>query len=149
MSMRISLSGTTISMLSSTPGKPRSNRNEGVPPRRRVIGRDADEAMHPGFGTSPAIGVRPGNLVGGGTDAAFRLRFRTEARPCSPSFRPADIHPRQHRSQSQDSVPPAPALIFEEGVVAISLAVQKRLEFLCSGDFDQRFQRGFGFGDDL
>ena len=52
-------------------------------------------------------------------------------------------------AQSQLSVPPAPACIFDEGIVAIGLAGQQRFDLLGGGTLPDVGQSSLGLGHDL
>ena len=120
-----------------------------MPPRRRIVGRDAHQPVHPAFRFQPAIGIRPADLVGGRFDprlfaVAHRLQFNLVAF----FLGPADIHPRQHGGPVAGLGAPGPGVDFKECVVVVGLAVEQRFQFLAARQLDQIAQRGLGLGHD-
>ena len=119
-----------------------------MPPRRAVIGRDTHQPVHPRFRLQPAIGIMPGDLVGGRADPGLVARgFGNEFNLIALLLGPTHIHPRQHRGPVAAFGAARPGIDFKEGVVAIRLAVQQRLKLFLGGFLGQGFQVRLGLGD--
>jgi hypothetical protein len=103
----------------------------GVPPRGAVIGRDPHQTVHARFRLQPAIGVVARDLVGRRLDPRlFARAFGLQLDLVAVLLGPADIHARQHRRPVAAFGAARARVDLEEGVVAVGLAVQQRLELL-------------------
>ena len=74
-----------------------AGREAGMPPRRRIVGADADETMDAAFRLEPAIGIMPLDQNRGGLDAGFFAVVHFEHFDLHlPPFSPARIHAQEH-----------------------------------------------------
>ena len=125
-------------------------RERGMPPRRTVIGRDADQPMHPRFRFQPAIGIAPVDPVSDRPDARLFARVLADQfHLIAMRLGPAHIHPRQHRSPVAAFGATGACVDLKERVVGVGLAVQQRLDFLGGGLVHQRADRSLSLGHDL
>ncbi len=105
-----------------------------MPPRIRIIGRNAHEAMHAVLGLQPAVGVLALDLDGRGFDAGgFAVALLDECDLVFVLLGPARVHAQQHRSPVLALGAARAGMHFEIGVVGIGFAGEQRFHLAAAG----------------
>ena len=121
----------------------------GVAPGIGIIGRDADQPVHPGFGLEPAIGAVALDENGGGLDAGLLAgMLLDELHLVAMRLRPAHIHAQQHAGPVLALGAAGAGMDLDIAVIAVGLARQQRQQLLLGQLWAHRLQHRFGIGDD-
>ncbi len=106
------------------------------------------EAVDAGLGLEPAVGVGAGNLVGDRADAGLLARaLGDELDLHAVAFGPPDVHAGEHRRPVAALGAAGAGVDLEEGVVAVGLAVEQRLDLALRRLLAQAADRRLGVGD--
>ena len=120
----------------------------GVAARVAVIGRDAHQAMHAGFGLQPAIGVVALDQHGRRLDARLFAVVDFQHLDLEASaFGPARVHAKQHRGPVLAFGAACAGVDFEIGIVAVGFARKHRLDLARLHLARHRADRRLGFVD--
>ena len=102
-----------------------------MPPRVRIEGRDAHEAVNAQFGLQPAIGVLALDLQRGALDARFLAIGDVDDLDLAfAALGPARVHAHQHIGPILALGAAGARMDLEIGVVAVRLAGEERLDLL-------------------
>ena len=120
-----------------------------VAARVAVIGRDAHQPVHAGFGLQPAIGVVALDQHGRRLDARlFAVMDFQHLDLEAAALGPARVHAQQHRGPVLALGAAGAGVDFEIGVVGVGLAREHRLDLARPDLARQRADRGLGLLDD-
>ncbi len=117
-----------------------------MPARVGIVGRDAHQPMHARLGLEPAIGVLAFDLNGRRLEARLFARVAFDQLDLVALLvGPAHVHAHQHFGPVLALGAARACMDFEEGVVAVGLAREQRLDFAPLDLGPKLGQRGFGF----
>ena len=118
-------------------------RKAGVPPRRAVIGADADKPVNAAFRLRIAIGVFALQQHGRRFDAGlFAGMLVDQLHLQAPPFGPARVHALQHASPVLAFGAAGTGVDLDIGVVAVRLAGKQRLDLVPVGPLGKRGEAG-------
>ncbi len=112
---------------------------------RGVVGRDADQAVHTGFGLQPAIGIGAADLHGDGFDARLLAFGHIEDFDLEAArLGPAHVHALEHLRPVLRLGAAGASVDFHEGIAAIGLAGEQAFNFPAFGLFGEAGERRDG-----
>ncbi len=121
-----------------------------MPLGRAVKGADPHQTVHTAFRLQPAIGIVPGDLVGGRFDPGlFARALGLQLDLVALLFRPTHVHARQHAGPVTAFRAPGARVDFQKRVIAVGFAVQQRFKFLLRGPYAEGLDGGLRLCDDL